>query len=689
MVLLSALVATAFFASVAAASAATYFVEEGGTGADPCIEADPCGSIQEAIQAHRDNSPAPGDVIEVAAGDYAQDFEAAEAADDGLTIRGELDPGGVPDTIVSGDGAGVGAPDCANCIVVVGFSPTTNVTLANIAVTQDDADDDVTPIHLDGGSDLDTVDVFVDDEFTFAAVEFCSDPGTEIVDTFIDATLTFARGIDGCAEVDITDSQVFTETSAALDVAGTPGETTEITRSWLTSALDSSAPETAFVDGDLTVDSSIISGGSTALFYPGNDVDVLINNSTIDAGDFWLDDGESVFVGRNGESETTIDSSILVDEIAVETSGADGAITCEYTNFDALPLPDPPYTNDCPPAGAPGSTNTNEDPNDLFAFPSGPNDTFWGLATGSAAIDAGQPGEIPAGTSTTDFDGDPRRVPGTTATCPDGIRDQGAYEATAVSCQPPTRNLSVSTTGTGTGTVTGAGINCGGGATDCSETVALGASVELTATPAEGSSFDGFAGGGCSTSPCNVTLDSSKSVEARFTNTRAGQRTLTVETSGNGSGTITGPGIDCGGGNTHTDCSQSYPFGETVELRTNANKNSIFNGFTGAGCEADPCTVTMDASRSVVGRFIRDRTPFTTFAHKTNRTSGRAVFRMRSSQPVPTYECRLDDGKWKDCNRRVVLRGLERGRHVFRARSTNKLGVTGPPARANFRVTRR
>ena len=123
-------------------------------------------------------------MIEVAAGDYAQNFEAASAADEGLTIRGELDPGGLPDTTISGDGAGVGAPACANCIVVVGSSPTTNVTLANMAVTQDDADDDVTPIHLDGGSDLNTVDVFVDDEFTFAAVEFCSDPGTDIVDAY-------------------------------------------------------------------------------------------------------------------------------------------------------------------------------------------------------------------------------------------------------------------------------------------------------------------------------------------------------------------------------------------------------------------------------------------------------------------------------------------------------------------------
>ncbi|MEA2422281.1 MAG: large repetitive protein, partial [Thermoleophilaceae bacterium] len=84
---------------------------------------------------------------------------------------------------------------------------------------------------------------------------------------------------------------------------------------------------------------------------------------------------------------------------------------------------------------------------------------------------------------------------------------------------PPPRTLTVTTSGSGTGTVTGAGIDCGGaGHADCSESVADGATITLTATAASGSAFGGFSGsGGCAaTSPCTVTMDADKTVDARF-----------------------------------------------------------------------------------------------------------------------------------------------------------------------------
>ena len=65
---------------------------------------------------------------------------------------------------------------------------------------------------------------------------------------------------------------------------------------------------------------------------------------------------------------------------------------------------------------------------------------------------------------------------------------------------PPQRTLTVTTSGTGTGTVTGTGIDCGGaGHADCTETVADGTQIALTATATGGSSFAGFTGGGCGT----------------------------------------------------------------------------------------------------------------------------------------------------------------------------------------------
>jgi subtilisin family serine protease len=76
--------------------------------------------------------------------------------------------------------------------------------------------------------------------------------------------------------------------------------------------------------------------------------------------------------------------------------------------------------------------------------------------------------------------------------------------------------LTVGKSGTGSGSVTSspAGINCGA---TCSHAFADGTPVTLTATPATGSSFAGWSGGGCSgTSTCVVTLNESTSVTATF-----------------------------------------------------------------------------------------------------------------------------------------------------------------------------
>ncbi|HXU06702.1 MAG TPA: hypothetical protein VN903_37355 [Polyangia bacterium] len=76
--------------------------------------------------------------------------------------------------------------------------------------------------------------------------------------------------------------------------------------------------------------------------------------------------------------------------------------------------------------------------------------------------------------------------------------------------------LMVSKSGTGAGTVSSspAGIACGA---DCSETYDYGQMVTLSATPASGSSFAGWTGGGCSgTGACVVPLTSAVMVTAKF-----------------------------------------------------------------------------------------------------------------------------------------------------------------------------
>lgn len=81
-----------------------------------------------------------------------------------------------------------------------------------------------------------------------------------------------------------------------------------------------------------------------------------------------------------------------------------------------------------------------------------------------------------------------------------------------------TNTLTVSKSGDGRGTVTGGGISCG---TSCSQTVATGTVITLTATPASGSVFAGWSSwssSGCSgtISPCSITLSSNKAAGAIF-----------------------------------------------------------------------------------------------------------------------------------------------------------------------------
>jgi hypothetical protein len=76
--------------------------------------------------------------------------------------------------------------------------------------------------------------------------------------------------------------------------------------------------------------------------------------------------------------------------------------------------------------------------------------------------------------------------------------------------------LTVSKAGTGSGTITStpAGISCG---TSCSGIYASGTALTLTATPAPGSTFAGWSGGGCTgTGSCTVTLNAATEVTATF-----------------------------------------------------------------------------------------------------------------------------------------------------------------------------
>ncbi len=155
--------------------------------------------------------------------------------------------------------------------------------------------------------------------------------------------------------------------------------------------------------------------------------------------------------------------------------------------------------------------------------------------------------------------------------------------------------VTVSRIGGGSGTVvsTSPGIDCG---SDCTESYPAGTSVTLTATAAAGSTFVGWAGGGCTgADPCTRVVTEAVAVEAAFAMNNA----LVVAKTGNGSGTVTSPsGIDCG-----NDCMEVYAPGTTVTLTATPANGSVFGGWSGACTGPGTCTVTVNAATMVTATF--------------------------------------------------------------------------------------
>ncbi len=156
--------------------------------------------------------------------------------------------------------------------------------------------------------------------------------------------------------------------------------------------------------------------------------------------------------------------------------------------------------------------------------------------------------------------------------------------------------LTVDTSGTGTGTVTSspAGINCG---SNCTQDYDHGTPVDLTPTPDPGSSFAHWSGDCTGGGACSVTMNGARAVTAVFT---LNQHTLTVDTSGTGTGTVTSSpaGINCG-----SNCTQDYDHGTAVTLTPAADTTSVFDHWTGDCTGSGACSVTMNGVRAVTAVF--------------------------------------------------------------------------------------
>jgi galactose oxidase-like protein/List-Bact-rpt repeat protein len=170
------------------------------------------------------------------------------------------------------------------------------------------------------------------------------------------------------------------------------------------------------------------------------------------------------------------------------------------------------------------------------------------------------------------------------------------------------RQLTVLGTGTGSGLVTSSptGINCTitagrAGSTGCTRLYTQGTQVTLTARPANGHAFGGWAPviNGCptATGTCRVTMGVNRTVSALF---RRGPFTFRI--SGTGSGTVRSqpgltPAINCritNGTPVGPVCSATYPASDavnrdTVTLTATAGPGFLFAGWSRPSCGTAAC----------------------------------------------------------------------------------------------------
>jgi uncharacterized repeat protein (TIGR02543 family) len=151
--------------------------------------------------------------------------------------------------------------------------------------------------------------------------------------------------------------------------------------------------------------------------------------------------------------------------------------------------------------------------------------------------------------------------------------------------------------GNGAGTVTSSpsGISCGA---TCDGTFAQNATVTLTATPTDGSTFTGWSGACTGTADCNVTLAETATVTATFTLVK---HTVTVMKAGPGMGMVMGPGMTC-----DATCTFEVDHGSTITLTPAPQGLSVFAGWGGACADTASCELTVTEDVTATANFALD-----------------------------------------------------------------------------------
>jgi hypothetical protein len=215
--------------------------------------------------------------------------------------------------------------------------------------------------------------------------------------------------------------------------------------------------------------------------------------------------------------------------------------------------------------------------------------------------------ESAGGANLTALDGcDSSDSAGGNRTCVLTLNAPRSVRAVFETSQPVKVILTATRQGNGTLSATPAG----GSTTSCDPTCTIdvdaGTRVTLRANPAAGNEVAGWTGvQGCGAgdTTCAFAVNANTPVTVEF----AQVARLTVNIAGDGTGTVSGQGLSCGGGT----CTGTYRVGTDVSLTASPGQRSSFAGWSGCSpAGSRTCSVTVGGDTSV--RVTFDRVPDTT-----------------------------------------------------------------------------
>jgi hypothetical protein len=432
--------------SASAASAATFYVNGGVSTSGDCLSAaSPCKTINEAVVKARLGSGAS--MIDVAAGNYTEDLDLNSEADAGLTINGAGSgaSGGTTITGISGKST-----------VELGPPDSSTTTFTNLRVVNPASDAELA-IHAQFVAlTLENVTVsMLDNSDGNAAIQ--TQDAAASFDKLTVTGVWFGAAVVGEGSVSITDSNLTSNSSTVILIPGTIGGGHQdlISKSTI-QASPSASIDVEAIGSDLTVDSSLLLGGSDQGIYWIQDAQkeraLTIAGSTIDAGMLGVDDPSTVndvYAEVAGSSNpignVRIEGSILMEQQAAILGGSGNQLTIACNNSD---VPSQTQGTDETTKGtiecASGPNgNTSSSPESLFVAPG----TNYSLLPSSSAIDSVPAGAIslPFGLtpSSTDVAGNPRIVDGN-GDCI-AVQDKGALELQGHSAACPPRLFACTT----------------------------------------------------------------------------------------------------------------------------------------------------------------------------------------------------------------------------------------------------